>query len=1078
MSGAEPARGGRPSVDELLERATIALGQGDIERAHQLAGEVLAADAGNDEAGDLLSTHTPPEGEIRRLTVLFCDVVGSTELSARMEPEAYRGVLRRYEQLCRQVVEDRYDGWIVSFRGDGFLAAFGHPIAHEDDLLRAVRAGLELLDGVQDLSAALERDGQEPLRVRSAAHRGLVFIDREAGDLYGYAVNVAARLEGLADPGTLVVSEEVRRLLGDRFELVARPPQLVKGVEEPVATSTVVGERTVRASPSAPLTGRDEELEALLELWGAAGRGERRPGECAAVVGEPGIGKSRLVAALRARVADEGGGELALRGSALDQRTGYGPVRRLVEERLGLTRRTPPPVRVERLRRALDAAGVVEHLPRLAALLELDPAAGYEAEQADPRQMRELVADAAVASVEAWTRGGPTLVVAEDVQWFDPESVDLLKRLIRSPRGDLLVVLTSRDPADAPPGDRVRVVHLGPLDRGARRALLLALGGDDLADGALDSLVDRCDGVPLFAEELLRAELAGPGTRQLEIDLSGAPAVPEILYEPLVTRLEAVADGPLVAAALAVIGDAADAALIRRVAQLPGDDLDVTLRGLVDHLVLVRATAREDRFVFRHDLLRSVAYDLQPPSRRRELHARVADALADVGDAGAIDWAVVAQHRELGGQGLEAAAAYDHAADGARQRGALAEARALTAAAVALVAPLEGPHARSAEIGLRLKRAHYAVSLEGNASAEAGQDYEHLLELSLEESNDEHLFGSLAALGGYFSARGELDRATAMLDAVEASAWRRGPAERAIMEAIRCVVTGYAGRHQEALHHAEAAIAEATAAEEVRYLWFAPLDPVSSAHTGLAVTRYVMGDVPGALAQLEAGPGYARSLPFPAGPFTLCGMLTLEAWVHIELRELERAGAALAEIEELSDRHGFDQWRIVAMTQRTVIEGLRCAMGRPDDAAAIAQQAAMLGAQVSMWKLADTWVFVTYYTTMRGVLHAAAGQTDEARAAFEESLAISRQTGMAFYDPETLRQLALLEADPDRRGEGLRRAIDLAEEQSALLYAVRAALDLVDATGDARPLEAAVARADASASFAELDRARVLLGAR
>ena len=217
MTSSDAAR-----IGALLDEAIAAVNKGDLTTAHNLAEHVLLEDSSNRDAGELLAAEGSSNGELRRLTILCCDLVGSTELSERQEPERYRALVHRYQALCREIIEDRYDGHIVSVKGDGMLALFGYPAAHEDDTRRAVQAGFDLCRGMRLLSRQAQREVGEALDVRVGVHRGLLFIDIDEDDVYGLAANVTSRVEGLATPGTVVITDEVRRLVDDRFEVVRR----------------------------------------------------------------------------------------------------------------------------------------------------------------------------------------------------------------------------------------------------------------------------------------------------------------------------------------------------------------------------------------------------------------------------------------------------------------------------------------------------------------------------------------------------------------------------------------------------------------------------------------------------------------------------------------------------------------------------------------------------------------------------------------------------------------------------------------------------------------------------------------
>ena len=324
------------SVDELLDRAVAAINRGDRVAATALAGQVLAVDRGNVDAEDLL-TAPGSGGEIRRLTILFADLVDSTVLSTRVEPETYRMLVGRYRDQVLAIV-NRYEGHVGSTKGDGLLAVFGHPTAHEDDVRRAVLAGLEITREVARLSEQAQRRFGIEITVRVGVHRGLVYLDTAQDDVYGLAANLAARVSGLAPPGTVVVSDAVEPLVRDAFELQPRPAAAVKGVEGLIAHHVVVGERAEAARVGrGPLVGRDRELTRLQKSWTRAQAGTlATPG--LVFRGEPGIGKSRLAAKAIELAEGSGAVVVELVGSPFHPDAGLHPVRAVLEHRCGIGR--------------------------------------------------------------------------------------------------------------------------------------------------------------------------------------------------------------------------------------------------------------------------------------------------------------------------------------------------------------------------------------------------------------------------------------------------------------------------------------------------------------------------------------------------------------------------------------------------------------------------------------------------------------------------------------------------------------------------------------------------------------------
>ena len=371
------------AIDELLDRSVAALNRGDLTTAHDLAGRVLAADTSNRDAAALLEVGGHSEGELRRVSLLFCDLVGSTELSARHEPETYRSLIRRYKAVCREVVEQRYGGHISHVAGDGMLAVFGLPTPHENDAERAARAGLDIVRELRRLSAQVEAVVGERLEARVAVHRGLVYLDVEEDDVYGLAANVVARLHSLAAPGTVVMSEEVREIVGSLFDTVAAPPQRAKGIDEPLQSHRIVAERPEEPTRGrrweAVLVNRTDELARMRAEWLRVGGGERPA--ALHIVGEAGIGKSRLAAVLAEEARADGGSCLQLLASPFHAEASFHAIRSFIEVRTGAGGDAAPGERLARLERELVAVGLApdELIPLVAPVIGVPPSAGYRA---------------------------------------------------------------------------------------------------------------------------------------------------------------------------------------------------------------------------------------------------------------------------------------------------------------------------------------------------------------------------------------------------------------------------------------------------------------------------------------------------------------------------------------------------------------------------------------------------------------------------------------------------------------------------------------------------------------------------
>ena len=531
----------RPTIDDLLERAVSAINRGDRATADALAGQVLAVDRSNPDAEELLATPVDG-GEYRWLTILFADLVDSTALSMRIEPEVYRTVVGRYRDEVRKIVA-HYDGHIGSIKGDGILALFGHPKAHEDDARRAVLAGLDITREVEALSARVERRFGFDIDVRVGIHRGLVYLDLAQDDIYGLGANFAARICSLSQPGSVTVSAAMQRLVGERFDLEERPARKVKGVDEPVIPYRVVAERDTTGKVHGPLVGRDDELAYLESRWAQASAGTLTQ-RGVILRGEGGIGKSRLAAAAVDMAERSGAAVLELFGSPFHTDIGLRPVRRLLERQCGIRRGSETSESLRKLeaevrRRSMEPEAVV---PLLAPVLGIVPDGKYPPATINAGRRFDQIAATVKEYLLACIGSGPGLILAEDIHWYDDDTVEIVNALLREDRSRLLVVVTGRS---VPPlHESAREFELKPLGEDQADTLIHALNPNLKAD-ARKVVQERCDGIPLYIEEVV-AKL-----RQRPADSDDPTQVPETLYETLVARVRSSTNSLLVVEAAA-----------------------------------------------------------------------------------------------------------------------------------------------------------------------------------------------------------------------------------------------------------------------------------------------------------------------------------------------------------------------------------------------------------------------------------------------------------------------------------------------------------------------------------------------
>ena len=1023
------------SIDDLLDRAVRAINRGDRATATALAGQVLAADHGNPEAEDLLAFDT--RGVIRRLTLMFVDLADSTVLSTRVGPETYHTLVGRYRDEVVRLV-NHYEGHIHSTKGDGLLAMFGHPKAHEDDALRAVAAGLDITRVVARLSEQAERRFGVELSARVGVHRGVVYLDPAEDDVYGFAANLAQRIESLAEPGSVAVSDAAAALVNNVYELAARPPARVKGVVEPVHYHRVLAERP-QAPPmrSAPLVGRERERTWLEQTWQQACAGRsRRPG--VAFHGEPGIGKTRLAHAAAELVQESGGTVVELRGSPLHTDTGLHPVRRLLERHCGITRFTDGAERlrlleVELRKRAMDP---VTAIPLLAPVLGVGPEHGYQPAAVEGRTLYESIGAAAHRYVSACLGDRAGLVIAEDVHWFDPSTMELLNSILTSADGRLLVVLTGREGQWLQTDWPVTLFELAPFSDEESDALIDTLN-PTVTDAQRTAVRSRCDGVPFYIEHVVAGLDEAAGEQQ----------VPELLYEPLFARLHTGTDVVPVVEAAAVIGRSGDLALLRSVT---GDDADVD--DIVAELVRARVLERSgvDGWRFRHELLREVAAELAPPSTRLALHARTARALTEAAPNIDPDWRLVASHYEQAQQFGDAVEAYQKACVDARRRGAAMEACAyLTSALNQLTQCKPGPEHDRREVAIRLERGFLMGSVQGSMGGEGAADFERCLELASGAGHEDELFATLTALVSYYIPRAELRRAHEVLQSLSGRFTRDRPWSIPAVASSLGAVLWLEGEFEAAREHLVRALADRSAADP-RTLdneWWVNTDPISSAHDYLALTYTVLGDLDRAKAELAESVRRCEGLRFPLNAVNRAHTYFQEIWVCLEAGQLEEAATLVAGLRRCTEESGLELWQFVSATEHATVRAM-AAIRDGADAEILMVLADKLSRRVDGSRLMHLNVYLTFHDAIIGRLLIAAGQPAKARERLEMSLRHAKETGMHFHDAELMRLRAHTLAEADARQAALSDAREFACRQGATLFELRCLLDSFELLGD------------------------------
>jgi class 3 adenylate cyclase len=1015
-------------VELLLADARAALSGGERAEVDALAKAVLALDPGNAEAGMLV------DGSDQRIqmTLLFCDLVGSTELADRLDPEEVSALLREYRLLCTDVI-GRFGGFIEDRKGDGLLVRFGYPWVHEDDARRAVLSGLEIIEAI----------GGHPrgLSVRIAVHTGLVVIDR--GEVVGATPNEAARLQTLATPGRLVISDSTQALVHRHFELRPRGEIALRGISRPIAVYDVLGANPGRqpqdASGLTPYTGHVAELELVGARWrrtlvSLAGPHADGGAPGLLVMGPAGIGKSRFVGEAAGRL---GARSLVCGCSSFRSTASLHPFVGLLETVCGILPDDDSAQRLVKLRRSLaeHVGDGVGDLPVLGGALSIAAEQTAPPVDVDPTKLRGVALAAAADLVRSAVSTGAVMLVIEDLHWADESSLELIAALLGVPCPGLLVVMTARPGFVAPWGEElVTAIPLAPLPPGDLQVLAERIERSaSLDDGRLQNLIARSDGVPLFLEELVRSAsalgddaLAGSGLRT-----TARSRIPAALRDPLLARLVLPGIDLALVQTAATIGREVDRVVLARVTGLEDKPLASKLANLVAAGLVDPGSERTIRF--RHDLLRDAAYETQRRSARRERHARIADVLAGDPDLVGVDAGDLAFHLERAERYPQAIDVLLDAARADQALGAHREAIARLTTVLALVQRLpEGPARLLHELGARQLRSFSDITTGGYCGHETASDQARCVAICEQLGLVPELLPSLILSHSYYIFRGDLAAAEGVWRAIEriGTDSELRSATLGICRGLGCFFRGE-WRDADALLYAFAADPWVGPPGGPPPGWPLPDDPLGAAWGHVVVTTWMRGDRAGAAAVGERALARVAGLGFPFGPFTTAYIKSLLVVVS-RLDGDDVTAARLAdEVIELGERHGFELWRLSGQVLRGVSEV------RLGDTTGLGALEARVGV---LHKLLNAELWVPYWLTELAGAQVAAGEADRARASLDEALAVAAATGAAFYSAETLRLRGLLRcAGGDAGGlADLEAAISTARSQHAAAFEARA----------------------------------------
>ncbi len=993
--------------------------------------------------------------ERRRISVMFSDLVGSTALSTRMDPEDLREVISAYQKCVAETVR-RFGGFVANYMGDGVLVYFGYPQAHEDDAAQAVRAGLELTAAVAGLQTGAL------LQTRVGIATGLVVVgqligsgDAQERGVVGETPNLAARLQAIAQPNTVVMDEGTRRLIGNLFELKSLGARSLKGIAGRVRAWSALGTSSVQsrfealhASSLTALVGRDEEAKLLMRCWSKAKAGE---GQVVLLSGEAGIGKSRLTIALMERLARESHTPLSYFCSPQHTDSALYPIIGQIQRAAGLARDDTPQAKLNKLDVMLAQTSTSkEDAPLFAEMLSLANDGRYPALELTPQQRRQRTMEALVSQIEALTLENPVLMIFEDAHWTDPTSLEVLGRMVdRIANLRALLIVTCRPEFEPPWIGQAHVTALA-VNRLAQRdvaAMIERVGGDKSIPASVrQDIIERTDGIPLFVEEMtkavLEAESESDARRTAGAVPSPALAVPASLHASLMARLDRVGPAKEVAQIGAAIGREFSHTLLVLVVGWPEAMLGSALDRLLAAGLLFRdGVPPHATYAFKHALVQDAAYGTLLREVRRALHARIAESLeSQFSEIADNQPELLARHCTEAGLIEKAARLWGKAGQRSLARSALVEAAEQLTRALAQIAALPNTAAlRGERIKHQVALITALIPVKGYAAPETKAAVERarlLIEQAeaLGEPPEDPLilfsvlFGSWTANIAAFNGDVVRELAAQFMALAEKQGATGPLMDGHLMMGVSWLFTGDIA---EGRTHLDRAIAL--------------YDPMRGRPIGLdarvaSLSRrswalWLLGYANSALADAKDALAQARQIGQAA---TLLFALPHALLLHVLCGNHAAGYATADELAALADEKGALFWKSCATSTRGCLDILT---GEASDAVR------MISSGIATWRSTGATVWLPMYLSYLARAYAALGKSDDARRCIGEAMTAVETTKERWWEAEVNRvagEVALMsgESDPAQAEAHFERALAVARKQQAKSLELRAAMSL------------------------------------
>ena len=1003
----------------------------------------------------------PPErdqAERRQLTVMFCDLVDSTAMSRRLDPEDLQDVIRRFLDACSQAI-GQFNGYIAKYMGDGMLVYFGYPQAHEHDAERAVHAGLAILDTV----TALQQDNPHPefnMAARIGIATGHVVVGELMGQdtakersVFGETPNLAARLQALATPNQLVIDPVTKRLVGHEFEFADLGAFSLKGFDTPVQAWQVLSVRlsasrfeSHRSSHLANFVGREQELSLLVGRWREAVGGE---GQVVLLCGEAGIGKSRLTHSLGDRLADERYQTIQFRCSPYHTNTALHPAINFLRQAAGLASQDSAQAQLTKLDVMARESGIdnQDTVSLLADLLSIRGDHQYPPLTVSAESRKDMTLEALVQYLQGLADRCPVLFIVEDAHWLDPTTLDLLTRIIdRIRQMRVLLLITFRSDFKPVWADysHVTFLTLNRLPRRQSAELVAAMtGGKALPPEVQQAILAKADGVPLYIEALTENVLeSGLLTEKNDAFILKGPLkelpIPDSLHALLMERVDRLGPAKDIAQTGAAIGREFTYELLRATVEIPDSQLRHALdRFVASGLIFQEGEIPLATYHFKHALVQDAAYSTLPKKPRRVLHARLAKTLESrFPERVTREPELLAYHYEQAGLAGPAVDYWHRAARRGAERSANIEALNHFKRALDLLKELpQSPERNALELDLLIARGAPLLSVKGYASDEMEHNYRRAKDLLQESSGSVHQFLAIRGLWVFHLVRGHLANAHSLAEDLLALAHREQSSDLMI-EAHQALGSTYffLGRFDEARTHLLTAKSLDDPSQHRSQALRFGQDSGITARTMLARTVWILGEVEQVEPLALEAMGMAKELEHP---FNLVFTLASLSWIYSTLRNANRTLNLTDEAIALSTQYSFE----LGSAWATISQGWALAENGQEEGLGTL----MLG--LSATRATGASLNNTFTLALLAEIYLRKQRIDEGLAAIEEAQTLAITGGERFWHAELLRlkgELLLGQSDPSvqEAEQCLCEALKIAQDQHAKMLELRAATSL------------------------------------